>query len=483
MAFDIDVLIVFADKDNEAKKNELGWVSQFKKFLELMLNQVLGEKSKILLKAEYDSITAPDLKNVGVMVNVLSKEFIASGQCLDVVEAFCKANQTQDRLHNRVFKIFKTPLTLQEQPPRLRELIGYDMFQLDPDSGEIREYTDYFSTDAERQYWMKMVDLAYDIFDSLIFLKNQGTKAEVKNLFKRKTIYLAETGHDLSVQRNIIKRELQRHGYIVLPNQTLPGTVTELEKLVVRDLEESSLSIHLIGSAYGEIPDGTERSVVDIQNKIAAEKSLSSRQNKTEFMRLIWISPNLSNASERQKGFIENIKRDVEAQEGAEILQTPLEDFKNIMREELVEASSEKKVVFEDSTGRSVYLMHDRVDDAAILPLKEAIEKSGFKVLLPEFEGELLELRQKHINNLRNFDAAIIYKGKVNEQWVRMKALDLLKAPGFGRKKPIIGKAIVTTPGSVMNLEAFKSQNLRVIESDPNRAAESLKSYLQEFNA
>ena len=46
MAFDIDVLIVFAEKDNAANKNELGWVSQFKKFLELMLNQVLGEKKQ-----------------------------------------------------------------------------------------------------------------------------------------------------------------------------------------------------------------------------------------------------------------------------------------------------------------------------------------------------------------------------------------------------------------------------------------------------
>lgn len=483
MQFDIDVLIVFADKDNEAKKNELGWVSQFKKFLELMLNQVLGEKSKILLKAEYDAITAPNMKNVGVMVNVLSKEFIVSGQCLDVVEAFCKSNETSDRLHNRVFKIFKTPLTLQEQPPRLRELLGYDMFQLDPDSGEIKEYTDYFSSEAERQYWMKMVDLAYDIYDSLVFLKNQGTKAENKNIYKRKIIYLAETGHDLSVQRNIIKRELQRHGYIVLPNQTLPGNIADLEKVVRRDLDESNLSIHLIGSAYGEIPEGTDKSVVDIQNKLAAEKALEAKQAKGDFTRLIWISPNMTNASEKQRGFIENIKRDVEAQEGAEILQTPLEDFKNIMREELVDANPDRKVVLEDNTGKSVYLMHDRVDDAAILPLKQAIEKSGYKVLLPEFEGELLDLRKKHIDNLRNFDAAIIYKGKVNEQWVRMKALDLLKAPGFGRKKPIIGKAIVTTPGSRMNTENFKNQNLRVIESEPERALESLKSFFAEFNA
>jgi len=411
----------------------------------------------------------------------LSKDFIQSGKCLDHVESFYKALENSPKSRNRVFKVFKSPLSIQEQPPRLRELLGYDMYQLDPDSGEIREYTDYFSTDAERQYWMKMVDLAYDIYDSLIFLKDDSAKAEVRNFFKRKTIYLAETGHDLSVQRNIIKRELQRHGYEVLPNQTLPGNARELEQVVRKDIAESNLSIHLIGSAYGEIPMGSELSVVDLQNKLAAEKSMKAKESNEEFTRLIWISPNLSNASERQKNFIENIKRDVEAQEGAEILQTPLEDFKNIMREELVESEERKATEVQD--GRSVYLMHDRIDVQDVKPIREVLENAGFRVLVPEFEGELLELRKKHIENLKVFDAAIIYKGKVNEQWVRMKALDLLKAPGFGRKKPIMGKAILTAPGSTMNVESFRSQNLRVIESDPERTAASLKSFLQEFNS
>lgn len=479
MAFDIDVLIVFAEKDNEANKGELGWVSQFKKFLELMLNQVLGEKSNIMLKSEFDNIVSPKMDNVGVLVTVLSKDFIQSGS-LDHLESFFKATEASGKSRSRVFKVFKAPLSSQEQPPRVRDLIGYDMYQLDADSGEIREYTDYFSNEAERQYWMKMVDLAYDIYDTLLQLKDTTSRAEVKNIYKRKTIYLAETGHDLSVQRNIIKRELQRHGYLVLPGQTLPGTLNELEKIVQRDLAESNLSIHLIGSAYGEIPTGSERSIVDIQNKLAAEKSIRAKESKEDFTRLIWISPTLNNASEKQKGFIENIKRDVEAQEGAEILQTPLEDFKNIMREELVEAGERKQA--DETTGRSVYLMHDRIDVNDVKPIKEVLEKSGFRVLVPQFEGELLDVRKNHIDNLRTFDAAIIYKGKVNEQWVRMKALDLLKAPGFGRKKPIIGKAIFTTPGSTMNVESFKGQNLRVIETDPQRSAESLKSFLQEFN-
>jgi hypothetical protein len=481
MRFDIDVLIVFADNDNETTaKNEPGWVSQFKKFLELMLTQILGERPNVMLKAEYDNITSPKLENVAALVTILSRDFIQSGKCLDHVEAFYKATETGPAIP-RIFKVFKSPLGVLDQPPRLRELLGYDMYQIDPDSGEMKEYTDYFSTDAERQYWMKMVDLTYDIYDALLVIRGTTKQAETVN-YKRKTIYLAETGHDLSVQRNIIKRELQRHGYHVLPNQTLPGTHSELERIVKRDLEKSNLSIHLIGSAYGEIPEGSEKSIVDTQNKLAAERTVQARSSKQEFTRLIWIPTNIMQASERQKSFIESIKRDVEAQEGAEILQTSLEDFKNIMREELMEAV-EKTSSSVVSSGKSVYVMHDRIDHTAVKPFIQLIKDAGFDVLIPEFEGELLELRQKHIENLRNLDAAIIYKGKVNEQWVRMKALDLLKAPGFGRKKPIIAKAIVTGPDSGVNAESFRTQNLRVIEGDQQKSLESLKIFLKEFNA
>jgi len=141
MAFEIDVVIAFADRDNETlSKNELGWVSQFKKFLELMLTQVLGEKPRILLKGEYENMTSPKLDNAAVLVSILSKDFIQSGHCLDHVELFYKTIESSAKNRNRVFKVFKSPLNVLQQPPRLRELLGYEMYQLDPDSGEIRNY-------------------------------------------------------------------------------------------------------------------------------------------------------------------------------------------------------------------------------------------------------------------------------------------------------------------------------------------------------
>jgi hypothetical protein len=265
-----------------------------------------------------------------------------------------------------------------------------------------------------------------------------------------------------------------------LPDKALPYKSRELEKIVRNDLNECTMSIHMIGNTYGEILDGSTKSIVDLQHRLAAEKGQEAKKRNEPFTTLIWIAPNLRHINERQKKFIETIKRDVEMQEGAEILETPLEDFKNIIREELVEAIDRKAI--KETGGRAIYLVHDKSDHHEVKPYVDLIEKCGFYVLMPPFDGELLEQRQKHIENLRALDAAIIYKGKVDEQWVRMKALDLMKAPGFGRKKPIIAKAILAAPGEIINRDTFKTQNFRLIEGDQQYFVESLKSFLLEFN-
>jgi len=57
----------------------------------------------------------------------------------------------------------------------------------------------------------------------------------------------------------------------------------------------------------------------------------------------------------------------------------------------------------------------------------------------------------------------------------------LLKAPGFGRKKPIKGKAIIASNGAPEGLDKFKNQNITLISGDQNKSIESIKTFLQEF--
>ncbi|HEX5169270.1 MAG TPA: hypothetical protein VFW11_08850 [Cyclobacteriaceae bacterium] len=473
MKSEIDVLIIFTSRDNES-----GWVSQFKRFLELMLLQVLGEKPNVLLKDEIDTLTSPNLDNAATLITILSKNFIQSGQCLDHLETFVKASASTSRKINRIFKVFKSPLSQIEQPPRLRELMGFEMYQLDPNSGETSEYTDYFTSEAEKQYWMKMVDLAYDIYDALLQLKGDPLPISTR-LYNRKTIYLAETGHDMTVQRNIIKRELQRHGYVVLPKQMMVGNVSEIETTIRKDLEECNLSIHLIGAAYGEIPEGSDKSLPELQLTLAAERNKMARESNTHFSRLVWLSPNPLSLSERQRMFVERINADVESLDNTEILQMPIEDFKVIMHEELMERADRSPV--QRPNERTIYLMHDRVDHDEAKHFASLIETNGFRVLLPAFEGDVMEVRKKHIENLIDFDVALIFRGRVNEQWVRMKVLDLLKAPGYGRRKPIIGKAIISIPGPELNPEAYRKHDLEVIQGGLEKSLESLKNLLQDI--
>lgn len=481
MDFEIDVLIIYAEADNETNdSSELGWTSTFKKFLEIMLQQVLDKKPNVLLKSEHDGLTATNLEQVAVALPILSQAFVSSGECLDNLESFFQVVKKNDP--QRVFKVQKAILSREEMPSKLKDALGYELFDYNQDTGEVEDYIDFFSASAEKEYWMKMVNIAYDIHESLILLKD-NSNAPKDSTLGHKSIYLAETGRDLAVQRMIIKRELQRHGYRILPDHILPESADELKKVVQKEIEESSVSIHLIGSSYGEIPEGSMKSVVDIQNELAAEKSIRVK-NKAEFSRLIWISTQLQNASERQLAFIEAVKRDMTSSESAEILQTPLEDFKNIVREELIEVGLSKKIslptIAENTSKQAIYLIHDQIDHAEVAPIIKFIEQAGYEILMPVFQGELLELRQRHVFNLRHFDIAIIYQGEVNNEWVRMKLLDLFKAPGLGRRKAVKGKAIITQAEEKIDLNTYQNHDTKMIEADKKGSLEALKEFLEE---
>jgi hypothetical protein len=483
MSFKIDVLIFHAEKDNHAQgKHEAGWVSNFQKFLNLLLKQLLGESQNIMLKSEYDTITAADIENTAVIIPVLSTSFMSSKTIDPLMMYFMDA--AEDNNVNRVFKVLKQPIKRDHQPETVRDLLPYELYYHNPLTYEISEYRDFFSEEAEQDFWMKMVDLSYDIYESLAVLQNKAEKADIKSICNRKkTIYLAETGPDLTVQRKIIKRELLRYGCKILPDQALPDNVDELKRSMWKDLEKADLCIHLIGNSYATIPAGATNSIVEIQNKL----SLSfSNLIGSELKRLVWIPSDLSLANDKQQAFIEKLKRDNDFTDSGDIFQISLEDFKNIIREELLISKQQKKKLIlltkEELINEqpSVYVIYDKVDEDAAQPIKELIKEAGYTLLTPIFEGELLDLRQAHINNLQQFDAAIIYQNKVNDKWVKMKILDLIKAPGFGRHKPIKGRILISEKKAELE-EEFRKYNISMINGEEEDKIDSLKEFLKNL--
>jgi hypothetical protein len=325
-----------------------------------------------------------------------------------------------------------------------------------------------------------MVDLAYDVHEAILLLQEAASKDGITPLYKRETIFLAETGQDLNVQRNVIRRELQRHGYRVLPDHMLPRDAATAEKVIKDELSESVMSVHLIGNSYGEIPDGGDRSIVDMENRLAAQK-VKEMPSDRKLQRLIWINPHQEQSSDQQRNFIENIQRDLSALEAAEIFQIPLEDFKNTLREELFNNQGEEaqvKDVSVDENKLNVYLIYDKIDQEEATGVSKELIKAGFNVLHTDFDDTVLALRKLHLEKLKHLDVGMVFRGGVNDNWVRMKLLDLLKAPGLGRKKPILGKAVIGGLGVEMNKELYEDFDLEIMSVDRK---EPLSAQLDTF--
>lgn len=461
MNFEHDILLAYhTDDDQPISGSDKGWVTMFYRFLTTLVEQVSGEKASIKMVNENDSHV--DLYNgSAVLVSILSKNFLNSPTLVNGVNTFASNAKDSNTLHfgglSRLFKVVKFPIDVDEYLSEYSDILSYDFYQIDSLTGEPQEFKRFFGNEAERSYWMKMVDMAYDIYQIKNKLSEISTvNSEEPSVDREKTIYLANSGVDMIIQRDIVKRELIRHGYRVLPDQSLPKEIYSLEAMITKDLKECCLSIHLIGEDYGYKPKGSELSVVDIQNKIASkhtfdihEKNENTVSEQEKFSRLIWLSPDLKNVSERQKIFIEDLKSDAATLDEEEVLQIPLQELKSIIREELVTGGrfKTKEIKLDNSLpdeGDIIYLICDQLDLESSKAIFEYLKQKGYNVVTSMFEGNLVDLRYLHQENLRRCDASLIYFGKSSEDWIRTKLQDFLKAPGFGRTKPMKATAIFT---------------------------------------
>ncbi|MCK4762809.1 MAG: TIR domain-containing protein, partial [Candidatus Aminicenantes bacterium] len=296
MSFETDVFISYAHIDNlPLKEGEKGWVAKFHRALEVRLSQLLGEKPRIWRDQKlqgndfFGEEIVDQFPKTAVMISIISPRYIKSEWCTREIDEFCKAAASKVGIKigskSRIFKIIKTAVPYDEHPGEIADTLGYEFYIVDPDSGRVKELNDKCPGDLEQMYWAKLDDIAHDICDLLDKIKNTG-ETGISLPREQLTVYLAETGFDVKEQRDIIKRELIASGYKIVPDCQLPPIEAEFNKTAAIFLEQSALSIHLIGGSYGMIPEDSRESIVIMQNKLAAQKSKTGN-----FLRLIWLLP------------------------------------------------------------------------------------------------------------------------------------------------------------------------------------------------
>jgi len=480
MNFQGDAFISYAHMDNvELIEGRKGWVTNLHRALEIRVGQLLGKPPEIWRDPKLQGNDAfgetlmERLRRVASLISVVSPRYVKSEWARRELAEFWKAAEAQGGVHfrnkARIFKVLKTPVPLELHPPQLGSMLGYQFFNIDPDTGRVRELDEVFGPEAQRDFWMRLDDLAHDICCLLEMLAPSGTAVVPTADKAGKAVFLAETTFDLREQREVIKRDLLQHGYTVLPAGPLPHVEAEVKEAVRRDLAQCRMSIHLIGKNFSLVPEGGVQSLQEIQNELAIERS-----SQADFSRLLWIPPSLQVEDERQRKLIEHLRMDPRIQKGADLLETFLEDLRTVIHERLKDAQKPTPAPAPEPprpstslvAGREharLYLIYDQRDALITTPWEDFLFEQKLEILRPVFEGDEAEIREYHEENLRSCDGALIFYGSGNECWLRRKLRELQKSPGYGRSKPVPIVAISLVPPRTPDKERFRTHEALVI--------------------
>jgi hypothetical protein len=510
MDFEGDAFISYAHLDNvELVEGRKGWVANLHRALEVRVAQLLGKSPHIWRDPKlqgndlFAETLVEKLRRVAVLVTVVSPRYVKSEWTIRELKEFWTAAEAQGGIRvgdkARVFKILKTPVSLDKTPPELRMLLGYEFFKVDPETGRIRELDEVFGADAQREFWIKLDDLAHDLVALLEDLHDgEHVPAPAEPLTPaaeapvappavqpgpsaKGAVFLAETTSDLREQRDLLRRDLLQHGYTVLPAQPLPHVADEAAALIRDDLARCRMSVHLIGKSYSLVPEGSTTSLIEMQHELATERARDER-----FLRLLWVPDDMQVTDPRQRELVDRLRLDPRIEGRADLLETMFEDLRTTLRDWLTrEPKAPARLEAAPAAGPTpqLYLIADQRDAELIGPWADALFDEHLEVIRPFFDGDESAIREYHEENLTLCDGVLIFYGAGNSLWLQRKLRELQKAPGYGRTKPrpVVGVCLVG-PRSAEK-ERFRSHEALVIPQWDGVSLAALQPFIAQLKA
>lgn len=477
-----DIFISYAHIDNLPIRSTR-WVEVLHGDLENRLTQLLGRRPGIWRDPRMDGTEViagtldRNISDSAILLTIISPSYLRSSWCGRERDEFRRHAELRGglRVENkfRIVRVSKTFVPRDEYPHELSETLGFEFYREDTASGDYIEFKP-----GSDEYGNTLEKLALGLTRLVKFLTEHPPLEPVDT----RTVYVGETTSDLHAERESIRYELTQNGYKVVPPEALPRDVDapELESRVREYLKSSTLSLHLIGSRFGFVPEGGPRSIVQLQHDVALQRS-----NDSDFKRVIWIPKGLEESDdteEAQKQFIKALLKDSKAQAGAELTRDKIEDVKTIIHAALKPPSD--PVVTVDGAGSVaiVYLMCDEKDYDETMPLVECLSERKCEVLHPLFKcDDEKQASQYHTDVLMASDALLIYYDKASDSWAQMMRLELLKLAGLGRSKPVIAKAFYIGGEATPQKERFRSNEALVLKHYGGFSADAVAPFLDKI--
>ena len=455
---DVDILFYIPFDKEKLNESDIKWITNLKFILEISLSQILKRETKCLLKFESEPL---------VDAKVYIQSFINSDYNKKSVLQNLKSNNDIN-----VFHIYSEAKSV-VQTKDLTCLRIYNFF--DEQSGKILDLTSDIN-DISNNTWLKISDISYEIGR---LLKTQKTK---KDIIKDK-IYFAETSNDQIFNRNTLIREFKHQGYKIVPEKRLSNSIDKFSSSVQTLMEESIISIHLIGNNYAPLLDNIEISKVELQNDIFNEVVSGLENEKGSIQRLVLIPPNIKPKSEKQRNYIESFKRNIELHKNTEIIQTPIEDFKSIIQKRIDVVFNKSVETIKETSGsknKCIYIINNDSNNKSVDEIKKSLQKQNIDHVETQLGRNKIELIKQHHRNLITCDGVIIVYSSQNEQWLNSKLIDIIKAPGIGRTTPFLLKAILVENTNNPNI-TVNINDLLVINTNNKKEPNYMDLFLDKI--
>jgi hypothetical protein len=498
--FEQHIFISYRHQDNDLRdENNKGWVDHFHQDLEDTLKGILVKPPKIWRDTRLPGNVyiaehlGEKLKKTAVLVSVLSPSYLDSNWCLGELKEFCRMAQNNGGLkidgQLRIFKIMKT-LIESSLPIEFENQTGFPFFTM----LQGKEWPDDFrqgrGQHSDARYWEAINELAWAIKKALALIcpevvtPTEGTINVFNNnhhTSSKGTVYLAQTTLDLQGDRNNIRRELESDQYQVLPDKEIPLVSPDYEQQVAKAINQSTLSIHLIGGRYASIPEGEPDTKTILQLQIDASLN---RKGETPFSRLIWMPAEMDVTDPRQIKFIDILKHDSNLQTAADFLITKREDLKQAIREKLDPPVKQALVQAGENGSATVYLMCDQTDFPSLGPILDCLAENGFNVTLPLLgEVSKAEFDDYHFENLRICDAVLIYHGLAPITWLQTKQMELIKLPGMRKGNPACARGLyLSAPESDLKNRLSRNVKAVVIKGYNGFEPPTLRPFMAEID-
>lgn len=450
---DYDVFLYFSG-DPDEKSN---WDSEFSYYLGLVLRQIMDTPPRMMSNikvpgATFHNENDRDISKVKAIVLITGKE-----DEQHVVSLKYFLNNLAAKNHKNYFIVRRPQRRISTLPEHLAGYPVYNFFEMNQSAGEVIEFKAAEHENNVNSYWEKLTDLAYDIKQLICADKAQDISTSRTN-----TIYLAEVSIDQSRNRDQLKRELLLSGYRVIPENPLPLSLKEFEDAVCSSLENSVLSVHLMGEIYGDTSENSDYSYPEIQNRLfidVAKKLQGFDDVQPKISRIVWVQPTFEPYDEKQIQYLKRLKREISSLANSEYIQSSLHELKNVIDSKFTQIKKPVRPNLNQSE-KDLLLIADDYRDIVCGFIKEEALKSSLNLTLLKTLTGVQDIGNM-MSELKKYKNVLILNTKNDRDWL-FSVLNLL-----ARSKGYVNAVFPTVVGLFSPSQMKKMPEIDVLAIEP----------------